>query len=116
MGSSFRQFRQLLGIERELRRSEPHMAAMLAIFARLYAGEVIIGREQERPAAIRKRRVIAVLAGVIAGATAAARWVFSPIARTCTTACRQFRRAAQVPSSRTSAADNPADPRRPLGL
>lgn len=59
MASSFRQFRQLRAIERQLRRSDPGMAAMLAIFARLNAGEAIISREQERPAAIQVRRVLA---------------------------------------------------------
>jgi hypothetical protein len=37
---------RLRAIERGLRRSEPHLAAMLALFAKLNAGEVIVSREQ----------------------------------------------------------------------
>jgi hypothetical protein len=42
----YRQHWALWRIERRLRRSDPHLAAMLAIFARLTAGEVIASTEQ----------------------------------------------------------------------
>jgi hypothetical protein len=41
---------------RRLRRSDPHLAAMLAIFARLYVGEVIVSREQAASQAARRWR------------------------------------------------------------
>lgn len=116
MASSFRQFRQLRAIERQLRRSDPRMAAMLAIFARLNAGEAITSREQERPAAIGVRRVLAALAGAIAGLAASASWASSRIARPCAAAGRRLRRAARVPFSRPSPARTSARPRRSLGL
>lgn len=116
MASSFRQFRQLRAIERQLRRSDPRLAAMLAIFARLNAGEAIISREQERPAAIQVRRVLAVLAGAIAGLAASVSWVSSRIARPCAAAGRWLRRAARIPFSRPSPAGTSTDPRRSLGL
>ncbi len=50
-------------IDRALRRADPHLAAMLAIFARLYAAEEIISEEQPGPG--RLRRVLAWLAGLL---------------------------------------------------
>jgi hypothetical protein len=41
--------RRLRRIDRELRRSDPELASMLAIFARLNAGEAMPGWEQVRP-------------------------------------------------------------------
>ena len=43
--------RRLRRIDRELRRSDPELASMLAIFARLNAGEAMPGWEQVRPPA-----------------------------------------------------------------
>lgn len=71
----YRQHWLLQRTDRRLRRSDPHLAAMLAIFARLYAGEAVVSREQATsPAASLWRRliVLAVMvacaaAGVIAG-------------------------------------------------
>jgi hypothetical protein len=42
--------RRLRRIDRELRRSDPELASMLAIFDRLNAGEAMPGWEQVRPA------------------------------------------------------------------
>jgi hypothetical protein len=42
--------RRLRRIDRELRRSDPELASMLAIFTRLNAGEAMPGWEQVRPA------------------------------------------------------------------
>jgi hypothetical protein len=41
--------RRLRRIDRELRRSDPELASMLAIFARLNVGEAMPGWEQVRP-------------------------------------------------------------------
>jgi hypothetical protein len=66
-------------IERGLRRSDPHLAAMLAIFTRLTVGETIKSTEQRSAA----RRVLAVVAAcahramrAIGRACAAMRWPF----------------------------------------
>jgi hypothetical protein len=44
MKVSFRESWRLRRIEARLRRSDPHLAGMLAIFARLSAGEAIASR------------------------------------------------------------------------
>lgn len=116
MGSSFGRFGQLRGIERELHRSEPHMTAMLAIFAKLYAGETIISCEQERPAAIWERSVLAVLAATIADFAGAGRWVISRIACGCAATCRRLSRAARVRLAVHLRRATPTDLRRSLGL
>lgn len=108
----FRQFWQLRSIERRLRRSEPHMAAMLAMFAMLNAGEAIISREQAHPAG----RVLAVLAGAIACLAAVTRWVSRQVKRAYAAACRRSSGTARSQLSTSSAADNPADPGPSLGL
>jgi hypothetical protein len=64
MRLSFRQWWRLRRIQRRLRRSEPHMAAMLAIFTRLTAGEAIISREQACRPAGRVSHVLAWLGSV----------------------------------------------------
>lgn len=55
---------------RRLRRSYPHLAAMLAIFTRLTAGEAITSREQHRWADGRMGRRLAVLGRALAAAAA----------------------------------------------
>ena len=121
----FRQSWQLRGIERRLRRSDPHLAAMFAIFTGLTAGEAIINREQAHrpgnPAGLRQqerwvRPALAVLAGAIAGLAAAARWVSGRAARLRAAARRRLSRTARAPLGTPSAAENPANPRRSLGL
>jgi len=54
---------RLRRIDRSLRRADPHLAAMLAIFARLYAAEAILSQEQPGPGRI--RRALAWLAGAL---------------------------------------------------
>lgn len=112
----FRQSRQLRGIERRLRRSEPHLVAMLAIFARLYAGEAVISREQALPAGHRARRALAVLAGTVAalaaGLAAAGSRACRRAASTCAAVRRRFDRTTGVPLSTSSAAPDPRDPGR----
>jgi len=71
----------LLRMDRRLRRSDPHLAAMLAMFARLYAAETITSREQAaRPGARIRHRLASLvrmmicgMAGLIAGAVRAFR-------------------------------------------
>jgi predicted RNase H-like nuclease (RuvC/YqgF family) len=55
MNTPYRRNRILRRIGRQLRRSDPHLAAMLAIFARLTAGEAIDSWEQPAPARARQR-------------------------------------------------------------
>lgn len=111
----FRQSWRLRGIERRLRRSEPHLTVMLAIFARLADGEAIISREQAPRFGHWVRPVLAVLAGVIAGFAAAWRWVSGAAARLCAAARRRQGRMLRAPFSRPSAAGSPPGPRRSLG-
>ena len=108
----FRHFRQLRGIERGLRRSEPHMAAMLAIFARLNAGEAITSIEQAPSVAIRMGRSLAVLAGVIAALVSVARWIFRRIAGGWAAVRRRFSRSGQALPNASSAARDREDPGR----
>lgn len=112
----FRQVRHLRRIERGLRRSEPHLAAMLAIFARLNAAEAIVSREQACPSGIRAWRVLAVLAGTIAGLLAGLaairRWAFHRTASACAATLGWIRKTAGPPLS-TSVAGNPPGHGRP---
>jgi hypothetical protein len=74
MRLSFRDSWRLRAIERGLRRSEPHLAGMMAIFARLNAGEVISSREQARRLENGVEAALAVLAGAVSALFATARW------------------------------------------
>lgn len=96
----YRQHWLLRRVNRSLCRSDPHLAAMLAIFARLNAGEVITSREQAGSLGARVIRSLGWLgkaiaraaAGLIAcghwmsrratSARAAVRWRFSQATRT----------------------------------
>lgn len=115
MRLSFRQAWQLRGIERRLRRSEPHMAAMLGIFTMLTAEEAISSCEQVRRPGNWLRPLLAVLAAAIAGFALAARWVARQAARPCVAAHRRLNRTAPTPLGTPSAAENPPAHRRSLG-
>jgi hypothetical protein len=54
-------------LERGLRRSDPHLAAMLAIFARLTVGEAIASREQRRAACHKARQEPVKRGGLLRG-------------------------------------------------
>jgi hypothetical protein len=69
MGTRYRQRWLLRRMERGLCRSDPHMAAMLAIFARLTAGEAITSAEQAQRDT-RLRRGLARLADALVSVTA----------------------------------------------
>jgi hypothetical protein len=56
--ASLRQERILRRADRALRRSDPDLASMLSIFARLAAAEAMPAREQLRPQPTRVRRVL----------------------------------------------------------
>jgi hypothetical protein len=111
----YRQRWVLRRMDRRLRRSDPHVAAMLAIFARLYAGETIASREQAGQPRTRVRCAIAWLAGAMAGAAAGlaagARWAFRRVASAC--AVVRWRLSGGTPTAPdpSSAAGPPA--RRP---
>lgn len=99
--------------ERRLRRSAPHLAAMLAIFARLTAGEAIASREQ----AGRADRIRRAAAWLRRGLAAAAAWLSGCGRRVrrrlrCAAALRwrlgaSARNSADLPPIR----ENPGDPR-----
>jgi hypothetical protein len=90
----YRQQWLLRRTNRRLRRSDPHLAAMLGIFARLYAGEAIISREQAAsPAARLWRRLIrlaVMVACTAAGVIACTRRTARRTARAWATICRQI--------------------------
>jgi hypothetical protein len=94
----YRQQWVLRRIGRRLRRSDPHMAAMLAIFARLYVGEVILSAEQTGRHPVRRA-----LAWLTSTAAAGARWVFRRVASAC--AAVRWRLGRTTPSA--PAADQP---------
>jgi hypothetical protein len=99
MGTSYRQRWLLRRIERGLCRSDPHMAGMLAIFARLTMGEAITSAEQAQRGT-KLRRGLACLADALVSVTA---WladyacrVSRCIAIAWTVARRRFNRAIRA--------------------
>jgi hypothetical protein len=74
----YHQRRLLRRAERGLRRSDPHLAAMLMIFARLYARETLVSPEQPvrvRAAAWLLSAVVCLAGGVSGAARALSRRV-----------------------------------------
>jgi hypothetical protein len=114
MGLSFRQWWQLRGIEHGLCRSDPHLAAMLAIFAKLSAGETVLGREQVHRPGTWVRPVLAVLAAAMSCLAAAVGWVPGRAAQL-GASVRRLGRAVGSPLGPPLTAENAADPRRSLG-
>jgi hypothetical protein len=80
MSFPFRQRWLLRHMTRSLCKSDPHLAAMLAIFARLNAGETVASKEQAASPGVRAWRGLARLCRAITRAAAAllacAGWVF----------------------------------------
>lgn len=95
MRISLRESWRLRAIEHGLRRSEPHLAGMLAIFAELNAGEVIVSREQARRPANWAGPLLAVL-GAVGALLAAARLVLGQAARLGVRIRRQLRRIVRA--------------------
>jgi hypothetical protein len=71
MSLDFRQQRQLDRIEFRLRRSDPHLAAMLNIFARLAAGEHMPAGERLAARLDRLQQTAALITKTLAGAVLA---------------------------------------------
>ena len=101
---------------RGLCRSDPHLAAMLAIFTRLTAGEAIDSREQAGPPGSPMRRILARLGGAITVAAAClcscARRALRRAAITWTIVWSRLRRGARPAASAPTTPGNPADPGR----
>jgi hypothetical protein len=94
MNALYRRHWLLRRIGRELCRSDPHLAAMLAIFARLYAAEAIVSTEQAGPHPARWLRSAATVLA------ACGRWVFRRAASACTAARRRFGgKAPDIPAA-----------------
>lgn len=104
---------QLRRIERRLRRSAPHLAAMLAIFTRLSAGEAATGREPLPVPASRVRMIITVVAGAVIAVAAAAVWSIRRAWSLCAATCRSCRRA-RTPASPAPATRGATHPGRRL--
>ena len=108
----YRQRWLLRRMDRRLCRSDPHMAAMLAIFARLTTGEAITSIEQADRPDTRVRRCLAwlgtALAGMVAFLAACARWVFRHVAAACAAARRRSGGTTRTAPSASSAARPPA--------
>lgn len=110
----FRHSWQLRRIERRLCRSEPHLAAMLVIFARLSAGEAATGLEYLPGPMSRVRLVLTVLAGAVTAAAAAAAWALRKAGSLCARTLRLGRRG-RAPLSAAPTARGATGPGRPLG-
>lgn len=86
MRMPYHQQRLLRRMDCKLRRSDPHLTAMLTMFARLNAGEAITSREQAHPST-RVRRGLARLGDAIACIAICladcARWAFGRVAILC---------------------------------
>jgi hypothetical protein len=95
----YRRQRLLRRIERGLRRSDPQLAAMLAIFTQLCASEVLVSPEQQAPVhrAAWLRGAVARLAARLSGCAAA----LSRLARAAWRAARGRLGAAERSGTRT---------------
>jgi hypothetical protein len=71
MSLNYRQQRQLQRIESPLLRSDPQLAAMLAMFGRLAAGQRLPAREQAATRLDRIRQAAAMIAKAVAAMSAA---------------------------------------------
>lgn len=87
---------RLRRMNRGLRRSDPHLAAMLAIFARLCAGEMIPSVEQAPSLGVRAWRGLARLAHVMAHMTAVCAGCAGRAFRCVAAACAGIRAAVSA--------------------
>ncbi|MGH3419114.1 MAG: hypothetical protein ACRDOD_05885 [Streptosporangiaceae bacterium] len=96
-----------------LRLSDPHLAAMLTIFARLTAGEAIASREQARPAGDRIRRGLLwlgyAMAAVVACISTCVRQVLHRAARACVAVRSWFSGNARISVSLPPAVGSAGD-------
>jgi hypothetical protein len=79
MSLNYRQQHQLYRIESRLLRSDPHLAAMLAVFARLSADQHMPAREQIATRLDRIRLAAALIVKAIAVTAASIGFLFSAI-------------------------------------
>jgi hypothetical protein len=105
---------QLRRIERGLRRSEPHLAAMLTIFARLSAGEPATGCEQLPGSVGRLRMILTAVAGAVTTMAVVTGRALRAGASRCAAAAR-LGRPARTPLSPAGAARGGTRPGRPHG-
>ena len=122
MRITYRQRRVLRRTARGLRWSDPHLAAMLVIFARLTAGEAIASREQATSLAVRvwrkRGRLGQATAHVEAELISCARRVYRQVQRTRTEMRWRFSRLARAVRSRSPRVYPPprrSDPGLPAG-
>jgi hypothetical protein len=110
----FRQSWRLRAIERGLRESDPHLAAMLTIFAKLSAGEIALGIEQvhRHRAANWMRPVLAALAAAVRYLAAAMGWTLGQAARLGAGVWR-LAHACPAGSARSSSSPRARGPARP---
>jgi len=112
----YQQYWALRRLNRSLCRSDPHLAAMLAIFARLTVGEAIASREQPGPSASRMRRGLArlgrAMVAVAACLSACARQVVRAVSRACAAVRRGHSGSARTAMSIPPSAGNPGDAER----
>ncbi len=108
-----RQWR-LRRLSRSLCRSDPHLAAMLAIFARLNAGEAITSREQAtRPRALAWRGLVRLgnaITRVAAVLMACAGRALRRVTRACTAVRLRFSAATRAALNISSPAHPPMQP------
>jgi hypothetical protein len=91
-----RQYWVLWRMSRGLCRSDPHLAAMLAIFARLSAGEAIARKERAATSGSRLRRGPAWLRCALTAVAACARWVLHRVVRICAAVRWRFSRRTRT--------------------
>lgn len=118
----YRQHWLLRRVNRSLCRSDPQLAAMLAIFARLNAGEVITSREQAGPLGARVIRSLGwlgkAIAGVAAGLIACGHWISRRVASARAAMCWRFSQATRAARGKTARVYPPTqrnDPGLPAG-
>lgn len=107
----YRQQWLLRCMDRRLCRSDPHMAAVLGIFARLNAGEAITSGQQAYPDTRVRRRLAwpgTVIAGMVACLAACASWVFRHVAAARAAVRWRFSGGARTAPGASSAARPPA--------
>jgi hypothetical protein len=100
MQTPYRQQRRLWRIERTLSRSDPRLAAMLGIFAQLYADELLSSSEQEP--GVRRRAWLLAAVIRLAGWLSACAAALSRVAGAAWRAARGRPRTAQRSGARAA--------------
>lgn len=100
MSLNYRQQRQLRYIEASVRRTDPHLGAMLGIFGRLYPEKDLPAWEQELREPVRQSRLQRVGAWIVAALAAVIAAIEVLLGRAATVATAGRRARAQVPATR----------------